>query len=63
MEPPIRVELMTYGLRNPRCSQCFQEVRVPSDQSCPFERIEELIDELEKLISCCPRCPKCPAGR
>jgi len=49
-EPPIRVELMTYGLRNPRCTQCFQEVRVPVDQSCPFERIEELIEELEKLI-------------
>ena len=42
---------MTYGLRNPRCTQCFQEVRVPVDQSCPFERIEELIEELEKLMS------------
>ncbi|MBT8453680.1 MAG: tyrosine-type recombinase/integrase [Deltaproteobacteria bacterium] len=60
MEPPIRVELMTYGLRTPRCSQCFQEVRVPSDQSCPLERIEELIKELEKLIR---RCPKRPTER
>ena len=62
-EPPIRVELMTYGLRNPRCTQCFQEVRVPSDQSCPFERIAELIKELEKLIGRCPTCSKCPTDR
>jgi len=59
MEPPTRVELVTYGLRNPRCTQCFQEVRVPVDQSCPFERIEELIRELQELIKYCPRCPKC----
>jgi hypothetical protein len=57
MEPPIRVELMTYGLRNPRCTQCFQEVRVPVDQSCPLKRIEELIEELDKLIGRCPTCP------
>ena len=57
-EPPIRVELMTYGLRNPRCTQCFREVRVAVDQSCPFERIEELIEELRKLAECCPKCPK-----
>jgi len=25
--------------------------RVPVDQSCPFEHIEELFKELEKLIS------------
>jgi len=29
---------------------------VPVDQSCPFERIAQLIKELEKLISCCPTC-------
>jgi uncharacterized protein with PIN domain len=63
LEPPIRIELMTYGLRSPRCTQCFQEVRVPSDQSCPFERIEELIKELEKLISRCPTCRKCSSER
>jgi len=56
----MRLELMTYGLRNPRCTQCFQEVRVPVDQSCPFERIEELIKELEKLVR---RCPNCPTGK
>jgi len=63
MEPPIRVELMTYGLRNPKCTQCFQGVRVPVDQSCPFERIEELIEELEKLIRRCPTCRNCPTER
>ncbi len=55
-EPPIRVELMTYGLRNPRCTQCFRGVRGAVDQSCPLERIAQLIKELEKLISCCPKC-------
>ena len=54
---------MTYGLRNPRCSQCFQGVRVPNDQSCPLERIEELITELEKLIRRCPECLKCPTEK
>jgi len=33
---------------------------VAVDQSCPFERIEELIDELEKPIDCYAKCPKCP---
>ena len=59
----MRFELMAYGLRNPRCTQCFQEVRVPVDQCCPLERIEELIEELEKLIRRCPKCLKCPTER
>ena len=54
---------MTYGLRNPRCTQCFHEVRGPVDQSCPFERIEELIEELAKLIRRCPTCRKRPTER
>jgi hypothetical protein len=62
-EPPRRFELRAYGLRNPRCTQCFQEVRVAVDQSCPFERIEKLIAALWKLAKCCPRCPKCPTGK
>ncbi len=62
-EPPIRVELRTYGLRNPRCRQCFQEVRVPVDQPCPLERIAVLVEELEKLIRRCPTCPTCPTER
>ncbi|MGB5312243.1 MAG: hypothetical protein WBN38_09245, partial [Polyangiales bacterium] len=62
-EPPIRIELMTYGLRITRCTQCFQEARGPVDQSCPFERIEELIRELEKLAKCRPKCPKGLTGK
>ena len=62
LEPPIGFELMAYGLRNPRCTQRFQEVRVPNDQSCPLERIEQLIDELRKLAKCCPTCAKRPTG-
>jgi len=59
----MRLELMAYGLRNPRCTQCFREVRVAIDQSCPLERIEELLEELEKLIRRCPTCPKRPTER
>jgi hypothetical protein len=62
-EPPIGFEPTTYGLRNPRCTQYFQEVRVPVDQSCPLERIEELIKELQELVKCCPKCPRCPTGK
>jgi hypothetical protein len=46
-----------------RCTQYFQEVRVPVDQSCPLERIEELIKELQELVKCCPKCPRCPTGK
>jgi len=28
-----------------------------------LERLEELIEELEKLICCCPKCPKCSTGK
>ena len=63
MEPPIRIEPTTYGLPNPRCTQCFQQARVAVDQSCPFERIEQLIEELEKLIHRGPKCSKRPSGR
>jgi hypothetical protein len=59
----MRFELMAYGLRNPRCTQCFRGVRVPNDQSCPFERIEELIKELEKLAKYRPKCPKGFTGK
>ena len=58
----MRLELMTYGLRNPKCTQCFRGVRVPVDQCCPFERIEVLIKELEELLRYC-QCPKCPSGK
>jgi hypothetical protein len=36
---------------------------VAVDQSCPVERIEELIDELRTLAKCCPKCPKRPSGK
>ena len=52
-EPPIGFEPTTYGLRNPRCTQCFQEVRAHVDQACPLERIQGLIKELEELVSRC----------
>jgi hypothetical protein len=32
-----------YDSRTPGWTQCFREVRGPSDQSCPLERIGELI--------------------
>ena len=32
---------------------------MPSDQSCPLERVEGLIKALEKLAKSCPRCPTC----
>ena len=28
---------------------------MPNDQSCPLERIEELIQELHALVRCCPK--------
>ena len=36
---------------------------LPSDQSCPLERIEALIKDLEKLAKCCPKCPKGLTGK
>jgi len=36
---------------------------VPFDQSCPFERIEELVKELQKLVRRCRTCPNCPTER
>jgi hypothetical protein len=65
-EPPIGFE-PRYAplLRSPTVYEtlgalnAFKRLGGPSDQSCPFERVEELIKDLQELIKYCPRYPKC----